>query len=247
MAHFVQARVPLEKPKKSHLSCQARRNFPCLHIRRREGIRRKRNRERNWGERVGDACYENPFLFISAVRKFQIGWAVISNLLACILACIIMRDKHDAGIKQMCSSGISFGRSKLLQSCGNLTLKPELEPAVTACLAGRDAQEVLYTGFHLSIHRAAIQGDYDSCQTSAVPIFTRPLFPKKHYINTVMNELLMVCKERAEALVKTIRWAFWQLFIILLSLFGSQWAGRCFWWGKNKDFVYSHETDHCLP
>ena len=150
MAHFVRSRVPLEKPKKSHLSCHARRNFPSLHIRRREGIRRKRNRERNWGERVGDACYENPFLFISAdagVRKFQIGWAVISNLLACILACIIMRDKHDAGIKQMCSSGISFGRSKLLQSCSNLTLKPELEPAVTACLAGRDAQEVLYTGF----------------------------------------------------------------------------------------------------
>ena len=164
MAHFVQSRVPLERPKKSHLSCHARRNFPSLHIRRREGIWRKRNRERNWGERVGDACYENPFLFISAdagVRKFQIGWAVISNLLACILACIIMRDKHDAGIKQMCSSGISFGRSKLLQSCSNLsfgrskllqscsnlTLKPELELAVTACLAGRDAQEVLYTGF----------------------------------------------------------------------------------------------------
>ena len=31
----------------------------------------------------------------------------------------------------------------------------------------------------------------------------------------------MVCKERAEALVKTIPWAFWQLFIILLSLFAS--------------------------
>ena len=133
MAHFVQSRVPLERPKKSHLSCHARRNFPSLHSRRREGIRRKGKRERNWGERVGDACYENPFLFISAdagVRKFQIGWAVISNLLACILACIIMRDKHDAGIKQMCSSGISFGRSKLLQSCSNLRLKPELEPAV---------------------------------------------------------------------------------------------------------------------
>ena len=150
MAHFVQSRVPLERPKKSHLSCHARRNFPSLHSRRREGIRRKGKRKRNWGERVGDACYKNLFLFISAdagVRKFQIGWAVISNLLACILACIIMRDKHDAGIKQMCSSGISFGRSKLLQSCSNLTLKPELELAVTACLAGRDAQEVLYTGF----------------------------------------------------------------------------------------------------
>ena len=27
------------------------------------------------------------------------------------------------------------------------TLEPELEPASIACLAGRDAQEVLYTGF----------------------------------------------------------------------------------------------------
>ena len=67
-----------------------------------------------------------------------------------------MRDKHDAGNKQMCSSGIRFGRSKLLQPCSNFTLKPELEPTVIACLAGRDAQEVL------SKLRAAIQGDYDS-------------------------------------------------------------------------------------
>ena len=29
----------------------------------------------------------------------------------------------------------------------NFMLKPELEPTVIACLAGRDAQEVLYTGF----------------------------------------------------------------------------------------------------
>ena len=50
----------------------------------------------------------------------------------------------------MCFTGISFGRSKLLQSCCNLTLKPELEPTVIACfccLAIRDAQEVLYTRF----------------------------------------------------------------------------------------------------
>ena len=58
-----------------------------------------------------------------------------------------MRDKHDAGLKQTCSSGIRFGRSKLLQSCCNFTLKPELEPTVIACLAGRDAQEVLHTEF----------------------------------------------------------------------------------------------------
>ena len=71
----------------------------------------------------------------------------MSNLLACILACISVRDKHDEGIKKMCSTGISFGRSKLLQSCSNFTLKPELQPTVTARLAGRNAQEVLYTGF----------------------------------------------------------------------------------------------------
>ena len=32
-------------------------------------------------------------------------------------------------------------------SCSNLVLKAELEPTVIACLVGRDAQEVLYTGF----------------------------------------------------------------------------------------------------
>ena len=71
----------------------------------------------------------------------------MSNLLACILACISVRDKQDEGIKKMCSTGISFGRSKLLQSCSNFTLKPELKPTVPACLAGRDAQEGLYTGY----------------------------------------------------------------------------------------------------
>ena len=70
----------------------------------------------------------------------------MSNLLACILACIIARDKNNAGIKEMFPTGY-LGRSKLLQSCINFTLKPELEPTVMACLAGRDAQEVLYTGF----------------------------------------------------------------------------------------------------
>ena len=70
-----------------------------------------------------------------------------SNLLACILACILVRDKQDEGIREICCTGISFGRSKLLQSCSNFMLKPKLEPTVVACLAGRDAQEVLYTGF----------------------------------------------------------------------------------------------------
>ena len=44
--------------------------------RRREGIGRKGKWERDWGERVGDACYKKPPLFISAgagVRKFLIG------------------------------------------------------------------------------------------------------------------------------------------------------------------------------
>ena len=111
----------------------------------------KGKREGGRGERGRDACYiRTPFYSFTAdagVRKFLIGWAIMSNLLACILACISVRDKHDEGIKKMCSTGISFGRSKLLQSCSNFTLKPELKPTVTACLAGRDAQEVLYTGF----------------------------------------------------------------------------------------------------
>ena len=155
-----------------------------------------------------------------------------------------MRDKHDAGIKKMCSSGISFGRSKLLQSCSNFTLKPELKPTVTACLAGRDAQEVLYTGFVQtpSGNSRRLRFLPNICNAD----IHKTAFSEKT-LTTFMNELLMICKERAEALVKTIRRAFWQLFIILLSLFGSQRAGLCVWWGKNKDFVYSHETDHCLP
>ena len=63
----------------------------------------------------------------------------MSNLLAFILAYIRVKDKHDEGIKEMCSTGLSFGRSKLLQSYVNFTL--------IAYLAGKDTQEVLYTGF----------------------------------------------------------------------------------------------------
>ena len=47
-----------------------------LRSRRREAIGRKGKRERDWGERVRDACYKDPFLFISkdaGVRKFLIG------------------------------------------------------------------------------------------------------------------------------------------------------------------------------
>ena len=52
-----------------------------------------------------------------------------------------MRDKQDEGIKEKKDQNYS------LQSCRNFMLEPELEPTVTASLAGRDAQEVLYTGF----------------------------------------------------------------------------------------------------
>ena len=75
-----------------------------------------------------------------------------------------MRDKHDAGVKQMCSTDWhKLWRSKLVQSCSNFPLKPELKPTVIACLAGRDGQEVFI--LDLSKHRAAIQSDCDSCQT----------------------------------------------------------------------------------
>ena len=103
----------------------------------------------------------------------------------------------------------------------------------------------------LSRHQAAIQSDCDSCRKSAMPIFTRPPFPQKHKPSW-MN-FWMVCKERAVALVKTILWAFWQLFIILLSLFASQASGACsvscdhsVWSGKTKGLVYLHETYHFL-
>ena len=39
-----------------------------------------KGREGDWGERVRDACYKNPLLFIST----DAGGAVMSNLLVCI-------------------------------------------------------------------------------------------------------------------------------------------------------------------
>ena len=80
----------------------------------------------------------------------------------------------------LCSTGIRFGRSKLVQSCSNFKLKPELEPTVTVCLAGRDAQEVLYTD--LSKHRAAIARHLQFCNAD---IHKRD-FPQTY---TVWNEL----------------------------------------------------------
>ena len=88
---------------------------------------------------VRDACHKNPHLFISAdtgVRKILIGWAVKSNLLTCI-----SKKQPWCRHRRKClySSGISFGRSKLLHLCGNFTFKPELEPTIIARLAGKEA------------------------------------------------------------------------------------------------------------
>ena len=88
---------------------------------------------------VRDACHKNPLLFISAdtgVRKILIGWAVKSNLLTCI-----SKKQPWCRHRRKClySSGISFGRSKLLHLCGNFTFKPELEPNIIARVAGKEA------------------------------------------------------------------------------------------------------------
>ena len=117
-----------------------------------------------------------------------------------------MRRKHDEGIKEMYSTGISFGRSKLLQSCSNFTLKPELEPTVLAYLAGRDAQEVLYTGFVQTPSGDSKRLRFlpDICNAE----IHKTTFPAKTY--TVLNELLNGLQrvERAKSLVKTILLAF---------------------------------------
>ena len=145
----------------------------------------------------------------------------------------------------MCFTGISFGRSKLLQSSSNLTLKPELEPTVIACfccLAGRDAQEVLYTRF-VQTPRGNLR------QLRFLPNICNADIHKPAFSANTYTVVWFLKRE----LVKTIRWAFWQLFIIPLSLFASQVTGDCsvlcdhsVWWGKTKGLVYSHETDHCL-
>ena len=88
---------------------------------------------------VRDGCRKNPLLFISAdtgVRKILIGWAVKSNLLTCS-----SKKQPWCRHRRKClySSGISFGRSKLLHLCGNFTFKPELEPNIIARLAGKEA------------------------------------------------------------------------------------------------------------
>ena len=176
----------------------------------------------------------------------------MSNLLACILACISVSDRHDESIKKMCSTGISFGRSKLLQSCSSFTLKPELKPIVTACLAGRDAQEVLYTGFvrTLSSDSKRLRFLPDICNAD----IQKTPYSAKTY--TVLNGVLDDLQRESWSFGKNYPLSV--LTIVyhspLLSLFASQ-AGQCSvlcdhhgaWWGcKIKGLVYSHETDHCL-
>ena len=104
----------------------------------------------------------------------------MSNLLACILVYISVRDKHDEGIKEICSTGLSFGRSKLLQSCSNFTL--------IAYLAGKDTQEVLFTEFVQtpSGDSKRVQFLPDICNANIHK--TTFSFSAKTY--TVLNELL---------------------------------------------------------
>ena len=150
----------------------------------------------------------------------------MSNLLACILACISVRDKHDEGIKKMCSTGISFGRSKLLQSCSNFTLKPYTEQLFKA---------------------TAIFARYLQCRYSKDLLFCKYIY-RLGVLNGLQRESWRFGKN-CPLSVKTIVYN-----SLLLSLFASQ-AGQCSvlcdhhdaWWGcKIKGLVYSHETDHCL-
>ena len=66
------------------------------------------------------------------------------------------------------------------------TLEPELEPASIACLAGRDAQEVLYTGFSQTPRSDSkwLQFLPDICNAN----IHKTTFSEKTY--TDLNELL---------------------------------------------------------
>ena len=80
----------------------------------------------------------------------------------------------------------------------------ELEPTVIACLAARDAQKVLYTGFVQTLcgNIKRLRFLPDTCNAD---IHKTPFSTKTYY--TGLNELLngTICKERVEALIKTIR------------------------------------------
>ena len=150
----------------------------------------------------------------------------MSNLLACILVCISVRDKHDEGTKKMCSTGISFGRSKLLQSCSNFTLKPGRTKTNCNSLFSLQRCSGGFVYWICPLHRAAIQSDCDSYQTSAMPIFKRPPFPQTH--NTVLNGVFNGLQRESWSFGKNYPLSV--LTIVynspLLLLFTSQ-AGQC--------------------
>ena len=124
----------------------------------------------------------------------------------------------------MCSTGISFGRSKLLQSCSNFTLKPELKPTVTAWSTGRDVQEALCTGF---VHTPSS----DSKRLGFLPDICnadiqKTSFSAKTY--TVLNGVLNSLQRESCSFGKNYRMSVMTIVYnsLLLSLFASQ-AGQC--------------------
>ena len=136
----------------------------------------------------------------------------------------------------MCSTGISFGRSKLLQSCGNFTLKPELEITVIACLPGRDAQEVLYTGFVQTPNGDSKRLGFlpDICNAD----FHKTTFSSETY--TVLNVLLNGLKRESSSFGKNYPLSFLTIVYFLLLLFAPQardcyvLCDHCAWWGRDE-------------
>ena len=136
----------------------------------------------------------------------------------------------------MCSTGISFGRSKLLQSCGNFTLKPELEITVIACLPGRDAQEVLYTGFVQTPNGDSKRLGFlpDICNAD----FHKTTFSSETY--TVLNVLLNGLKRESSRFGKNYPLSFLTIVYFLLLLFAPQardcsvLCDHCAWWGRDE-------------
>ena len=100
-----------------------------------------------------------------------------------------MRDKHNAGSKEMCSTDISFGRSKLLQSCSNFMLEPELEPTVL----GQRCSGGFYTGFVQKLSSNSKRLQFLPDIWSAY-IYTN-FFHKKWKKCTVLNELMKLSTE----------------------------------------------------
>ena len=206
----------------------------------------------------GDACYKNPLCSLlrtlaSAnswlaepwwVTHWRVSWRVL------------VRDKHHEGIKEMCSTGISFGWSKLYTL---IMYQRHVKTRTGTNSNSLFSRQRFSGGFVYWIcpnterrfKVIAILARHLQCRYSQERLFRKNIYLLEW---TIVASKSRVCKERAEALVKKpIRWAFWQLFIILLSLFVSQVTGDCsvlcdhsLWWGKTKGLVYSHETDHCL-